>query len=66
MTGSDDPMLGFALGILRDRGISLAPDEVQKVVAQYTSGLRALERVRLKIGDEDEPAEPAVHPPRTP
>jgi hypothetical protein len=51
---------------LRDRGISLTPDEIQKVVAQYRSGLRALERVRLKIGDEDEPAEAVVPPPRTP
>ena len=66
MTGSDDPMLSFALGILRDRGISLTPEEVQKVVAQYTSGLRALERVRLRLGDEDEPAEPVMRPPRTP
>jgi hypothetical protein len=65
MTGSDDPMLSFALGILRDRGISLTPEEIQKVVAQYTSGLRALERVRLKIGDEDEPAEPVVPSLRT-
>ena len=66
MTGSDDSMLSFALSILRDRGISLTPDEIQKVVAQYRSGLRALERVRLKIGDEDEPAEAVVPPPRTP
>jgi len=66
MTGSDDPMLSFALGILRDRGISLTSDEIQKVVAQYRSGLRALERVRLKLGDKDEPAEPVVPPPRTP
>jgi hypothetical protein len=66
MTGSDDPMLSFALGILSDRGISLTPEEVQKVVAQYTSGLRALERVRVRLGDEDDPAGAVVPPIRAP
>jgi len=63
MTGSDDPMLSFALGILRDRGISLTPEEVQKVVAQYRSGLRALERVRVRLADDDEPAGPPMRAP---
>jgi hypothetical protein len=56
MTESDEPTLILARGVLRDRGISLTSEEVEKVVAQYTSGRRALERVRMNLRDEEMPA----------
>jgi hypothetical protein len=56
MTESDEPTLILARGVLRDRGISLTSEEVEKVVAQYRSGRRALERVRMNLADEEMPA----------
>jgi hypothetical protein len=56
MTESDEPTLILARAVLRDRGMSLTSEEVEKVVAQYTSGRRALERVRMNLADEEMPA----------